>query len=304
MASTEMENLKVGMQMMMKQGFAPKFDGEMDPLHLRKVVQDAQERMPAEPGVSFVPITFGGVTGEINSKEGNEKDYIIIYIHGGGLICGNAYSSRGYASMLTAETGRDVYTLDYRLCPENPYPAPVDDCVAFYKGVCEEYQDTPIYLIGESGGAYLSIAVTIRLREEGYRLPAGIVPYSAPIDFRANGEQINREFEGNKDFTVTPNGLTTLGKLFDPTLEYSEDPVAHPILDDFHGFPPVLLAWDESESLAVDQNIIVEKLQKVGGSVTYKSYPDCFHAFATAGRGTEESRDILKDTIAFFEKNK
>lgn len=134
MASQEMENLKIGMKMMMEKGFAPKFDGEMDPIHLREVVQAAQERMPAESGVAFVPAQFGGVTGEINTMVDNKKDYIIIYIHGGGLICGNAFSSGGYASMLTAEAKRDVYTLDYRLCPENPYPAPVDDSFNYYKG--------------------------------------------------------------------------------------------------------------------------------------------------------------------------
>ena len=108
MASQEMETLKTGMKMMMEKGFAPKFDGKMDPLNLREVVFAAQKRMPAEPGIEFLPVTYGGVTGEINRPEQKKDDYIIIYIHGGGLICGNAFSSRGYASMLAAETKRDV----------------------------------------------------------------------------------------------------------------------------------------------------------------------------------------------------
>lgn len=108
-------------------------------------------------------------------------------------------------------------------------------------------------MIGESGGAYLSIAVTMRARDEDVKLPAGIVPCSAPIDFRHGKECIDRHFEGNKDFTVSPDGLQWLAILFDPEKKYNDDKYAHPILDDFHGFPPVLLAWDESESLAVDQ---------------------------------------------------
>lgn len=300
MASAEMEQLKVGMKMMMEKGFAPKFDGEMDPLNLRAVVQAAQERMPAEPGIEFIPITYGGVTGEINQPENAKEDYIIIYIHGGGLICGNAFSSRGYASILAAETKRRVYTLDYRLAPENKFPACVEDAFCYYKGVLAEYPDTPIFLIGESGGAYLCITTTMKCRDEGIKLPAGIVPYSAPIDFTG---RINREFEGNKDFTVTPNGLDALRHLF-VNPEDEDNIYATPYLDDFHGFCPVLLAWDESESLAVDQQIIVEKLKKQGSELQYQSYPDCFHAFATAARGTEESRAVLKDTIAFFETHK
>lgn len=63
----------------------------------------------------------------------------------------------------------------------------------------------------------------------------------------------------------------------------------------------MLLAWDESESLAVDQKMIVDKLNRQGIEVVFKSYADCFHAFATAGRGTPESREVLQDTVHFFE---
>lgn len=301
MASQEMETLKIGMKMMMEKGFAPKFDGKADPLALRKIVQEAQERMPAEPGVEFIPVTFGGVTGEINRPENKKDDYIIIYVHGGGLICGNAFSSRGYASVLAAETKRDVYTLDYRLCPEHPYPAPVEDTYHYYKAVAEQHPNTPIYLIGESGGGYLSIATSMKVRDEGIKAPAGIVPYSAPIDLYG---EIDRHFEGNKDFTVPPEGMDFIGELFDPTQSHKSEIYASPYLDDFKNLPPMLLAWDESETLAVDQQIIVDKVTKAGGEITYKSYPDCFHAFATAGRGTQESREVLNDTICFFETHK
>jgi acetyl esterase/lipase len=293
-----MEQLKAGMKMMMEKGFAPKFDGQMDPIHLREVVQAAQERMPAEPGVSFIPVTYGGVTGEINQPENAKNDYIILYIHGGGLICGNAFSSRGYASVLAAETKRPVYTLDYRLAPENKFPACVEDAFAYYQGVLAENPDTPIFLIGESGGAYLCITTAMKCRDEGVKLPAGIVPYSAPIDFTG---AIDRHFEGNKDFTVTLDGLGSLANMLIPEGQ-EMNPYASPYLDDFHGFPPVLLAWDESESLAVDQEVIVDKLRAQGTPLQAKSYQDCFHAFATAHRGTPESREILQDTIAFFEK--
>ena len=133
MASKEMETLKVGMKMMMERGFAPRFDGTIDPIHLRHVVQAAQERMTNEPNVEFIPRTYGGVEAEISQPEGARDDYIIIYIHGGGLICGNAFSSRGYASMLAGESKRPVISFTYRLAPENPFPA------AFYiprYGIC------------------------------------------------------------------------------------------------------------------------------------------------------------------------
>lgn len=297
MASTEMEQLKIGMKMMMEKGFAPKFDGEMDPIRLRGIVQAAQERMPSEPGIEFIPADFNGVEGEISMPEGARKDAVILYIHGGGLICGNAFSSRGYASMLAGESRVPVYSLTYRLAPENPYPAGVEDCFLYYKGLVEKNPCVSVFLIGESGGGYLSLATAMKVRDAGVKAPAGVVPYSAPIDFAG---RIDRQFEGNEDFTVTPKGLAALNKMYVGT-ENENDKYAHPYLDDFRNLPPMLLAWDDNESLAVDQKIIVEKLKAAGGEVTYKSYPHCFHAFATAGRGTPESYEVMKDTIAFFE---
>ena len=130
MASDEMKTLKVGMKMMMERGFAPKFDGTMDPIHLRHVVQAAQERMATEPDVTFVPRTYAGIEAEISMPKEAKDDYVIVYIHGGGLICGNAFSSRGYASMLAGESKRPVISFSYRLAPEDPFPAAVEDCFA------------------------------------------------------------------------------------------------------------------------------------------------------------------------------
>lgn len=299
MASKEMETLKQGMKMMMEKGFAPQFDGAMDPIHLRQIVQAAQERMSNEPDVDFLPKTYAGIEAEISMPKNAKADYIIIYVHGGGLICGNAFSSRGYASMLAGETSRPVISFSYRLAPEDPYPAAVEDCFAVYQAVLAEYPGCPIFLIGESGGAYLSIVTAMKCRDSGVKLPAAIVPYSPPIEFMG---VLDRGFEGNEDFTVTPEGITALGDFY-VTEQYKGNIYAEPYYDDLHGLCPVLLAWDENESLAVDSNIILEKLKKNGAEVEYYSYPHCFHAFATAGRGTPESLDVLKKTVRFFEKH-
>lgn len=299
MASMEMEQLKGIMKHMMAQGFAPKFDGSMDPIHLRNVVQAAQEHMAPEPGVTFIPRIFGGIEAEISMPDAAGEDYIIVYIHGGGLICGNARSSRGYASMLAGESGHPVISFSYRLAPEDPFPAAVDDCFAAYQDILKSWPGKSVYLIGESGGAYLCIATALMCRDRGVKLPTAIVPYSPPIEL--SGE-LNRRFEGNEDFTVKPEFLETLGDIY-VRAENKGNIYAEPWYDDFHGLCPMFLAWDENESLQVDSNIIVDKLKVQGIEVEYYSYPHCFHAFATTGRGTPESYEIMKNTIRFFEKH-
>ncbi len=299
MPSAQMEQLKEIMKNMMASGFAPKFDGSMDPLHLRDVVQSAQEHMPNEPGVEFLPRVYGGIESEISMPSGAEDDYIIIYIHGGGLICGNAFSSRGYASMLAGESKHPVISFSYRLVPENPFPAAADDCFAVYRDVMREFAERPIYLIGESAGAYLCIATALMCRDHGVKLPTAVVPYSPPIEYCG---EIDRNFEGNEDFTVKPEFLESLGDLYVKS-ENKGNIYAEPYYDDFHGLCPMFLAWDENESLSVDSKLIVQKLKKQGIETEYYSYPHCFHAFATTGRGTPESYEIMKNTIRFFEKH-
>lgn len=300
MASAQMEASKEMMRAMMARGLAPRFDGCIDPDRLRAVVQTAQERMPSEPGVSFYPCELGGIEAEQSLPENAGDSAVILYIHGGGLICGNARTSRGYASLLAGETGLPVYSISYRLAPEHPYPAALDDCFAAYRALLERHPGLPVFLIGESGGAYLSIVTALQARDEGLTIPAGIIPYSPPIDFSG---AIDRNFPGNKDFTVSPNGLNSLTDLYCRDPELVRTPYVSPYYADFAGMPPMLLAWDESESLAPDSECLRDKARAAGVEVQAKSYPDCFHAFATGGRGTPESLEVLQDTVAFIHRH-
>lgn len=297
MASAQMEGLKAIMQQMMARGFVAKFDGDIDPNRLRSVIQMAQANMPTEPGVTFEPCILGGVEAERSVPENARIDAIIIYIHGGGLICGNAQTSRGYASMLAGETKIPVYSFSYRLAPEHKCPAAIEDCFAVYQAVLEKHPGLPVFLIGESGGAYLSITTTLKARDSGVTLPAGIIPYSPPIEFVG---LLDRNHPNNQDFTVTPNGLQSLGRLYFEGESQHADPYATPYYADYHDFPPTYLVWDESESLAVDAEILRDKLIAAGSDVQWNSYPDCFHAFPTSGRGTPESLDVLQKTVAFI----
>lgn len=297
MASAQMENMKVIMQKMMERGLAARFDGDIDPQRLRNVIQVAQANMPNEPGVVFQPCVLGGVESELSYPENARDDAIILYVHGGGLICGNAQTSRGYASMLAGETKIPVYSFSYRLAPENKFPAAIEDSFAVYQAVLEKHPGLPVFLIGESGGAYLSITTALLARDRGTKLPAGVIPYSPPLDFSG---MLNRNHPKNKDFTVSPNGLEGLGKLYFQDESQYKDPIGTPYYADYHAFPPTYIVWDESESLAVDAEYLRDKLVAAGVEVIAESYPDCFHAFPTSGRGTPESAEVLAKTVKFI----
>lgn len=297
MASAQMEGLKAVMQQMMSRGLAARFDGDIDPERLRSVIQVGQANMPTEPGVTFVPCELGGVEAELSVPENARADAIIIYVHGGGLICGNAQTSRGYASMLAGETKIPVYSFSYRLAPEHKFPAAIEDSFAVYQAVLEKHPGLPVFLIGESGGAYLSITTTLLARDRGITMPAGVIPYSPPLDFSG---MLDRNHPKNKDFTVSPNGLESLGKMYFTDESQYTDPIGTPYYADFHSFAPTYLVWDESESLAVDAEYLRDKLIAAGVEVIAESYPDCFHAFPTSGRGTPEGTQVLAKTVKFI----
>lgn len=300
MASVQMEALKKIMKQMMEMGLVPKFDGTLDPQALRNVVGSAQTRMPSEPGVRFESCTLGGVEAELSVPENAREDAIIFYIHGGGMVCGNAESSRGYASMLANETRMPVYSLSYRLAPEHKCPAAIEDTYAAYLEILDRHPALPVFLIGESGGAYLSITTTLLARDHGVRLPAGVIPYSPPIEFCGI---LDRHHPKNQDFTVPAAGLDILGKMYYADESQHTDPIATPYYADYHGFAPTYLVWDESESLAVDAEYLRDKLTDAGVEVIAESYPDCFHAFPTTGRGTPESAEVLEKTVKFIQNH-
>ena len=297
MASQAMEMLKNIMKQMISQGMSVKFDENLDVGQMRAVMEAAQRNMPTEPGVIFEPCTLNGVEAELNVPENARTDAVIIHYHGGGFGVGNTLTSRGYASMLANETHIPVYTVSYRLAPENPYPAGADDCFVVYQAVLSKHPGQPVFIIGESAGAHFCIIMALKARDAGVQTPAGVILYSPPVEMWG---MLDRQHPRNKDFTISPDGVYVMGKLYYTNEAQKNDPYATPVIADYHDFPPTYLVWDESESLAVDAEVLRDKLQAAGCEVTAEGYPDCFHAFATGGRGTPESEEVLKKTVAFI----
>ncbi|MBQ6746558.1 MAG: alpha/beta hydrolase fold domain-containing protein [Bacteroidaceae bacterium] len=296
-ASPVMEQVRGTVKMQIDQGIMPKFSGDTDPMELRRITERAQAGMPTNiPGFHADPIKIGDIDGEYCYMDGGNDEAILVYIHGGGLMCGNAASSRGYAAIYASETGYPVYTFTYRLIPEDSFPAAVDDCFNAYQDILKRHPGKPVFLLGESGGAYLCITTAMMARDNGVTMPAAIMPYSPVIDMSG---ALDRTLEADHDFTVTKEGLDHMAKLY-TTPDNLKNKYVSPYYDDMHGMPPTLLAWDMNEHLGVDSEVLVQKFLKQGIECHFKAYPECFHAFAPLGRATPESSEVLDNTIAFI----
>lgn len=299
MASIQMQSIREMTQAMTNDGM-PQFGEDINPARLRQAVETAQANMPLQEGVEYRPETLGGVEAELSMPQYAREDALILYIHGGGLVCGNARTSRGYAGMLAGESRIPVYSFSYRLAPEDPFPAPLDDCYKAYCDAMKKYPDVPIYLIGESGGALLSIVTALKIRDTGVRMPAGVIAYSPVIDF---SETLNRSHFGWEEITVTDAGLRSLARLYCPDEAQRKDPYVSPLFADFTNFCPLYLSWDRGETLAADAEALIGLVQRARIPMEYSRYEGCFHAFAPVGRNSPESSRLLDDTIAFIYKH-
>ena len=297
MASFLMQTIREYTREMTNNGL-PSFGAEIDPEKLRGQVEVAQAEMPLQPGVTYETCELGGIEAELSMPSYAREDAIIMYMHGGGLVGGNARTSRGYAGMVAGESRIPVYSFSYRLAPEDPYPACADDCFAAYKAVLEKHPDTPVCLIGESGGAYLCITAALMARDAGIQMPAAAVLSSPIIDFDTGA--IDHTGYGYNEITVTVDGIRALSNCYAPDTERRTEPLCSPIYADYTGFCPTYVAWDKGETLAADAEELVGKLLDARVPVKYKRFEGCFHAFAPVGRNTPESSELLDDSIAFM----
>lgn len=296
MSSIQMDAIRITTIEMTNSGL-PAFGEDIDPQRLRDAVETAQAAMPLQDGVSYEQTTLGGCEAELSMPSYAREDALILYIHGGGLVCGNARTSRGYAGMLAGETRIPVYSFSYALAPERPYPAALDDCVAAYLDAMEKHPDVPIILIGESGGALLCLTTALRLRDEGVRSPAGVVANSPVIDFSG---VLDHDHTGWDDGTIKKGGLGMLAKLYCPDPAMRTDPLVSPLYADYKDFPPLFVSWDQGETLAADAEKLIEIATAARVPVEQDRFRGCFHAFAPVGRNAPEGAKLLDDTMAFM----
>lgn len=272
-------------------------DGSIDPMKMREASDASMLMLPPEQGVTFEPVQLGIMPGEKCRPEKYSDKAVIFYIHGGGLVAGNARTSRFYASVLANATGYTVYTASYHLAPEHRCPAMQEDCISAYEALLTLYPASPIVLIGESGGAYLSVTTALLAKERGLRLPAAVAAYSVLIDL--SGElKYTKNVE--TDVSLSPHALAVLADTCCPDADMRRDWLISPVFAEFTGFPPLLLAWDASEILAVHSEKLAALCEAAGVEVQAKGYDDAFHAFPTLGHMIPESEEVLQNTIAFI----
>ncbi|MBO5070768.1 MAG: alpha/beta hydrolase, partial [Roseburia sp.] len=222
--------------------------------------------------------------------EGANHDKIILQLHGGGYIGGMRNSYRMFAGLYNEVShGLSVLTPDYRVAPENPYPAALQDAYAAYCYLLKEgWFSEQIILAGDSAGGGLVMALCHYLKEQGMQLPCGIIAMSPWTDLTASGESYTTNYEKDPLFGNTRESL-----IYNKDYVGENDPMnalISPLFGDFREFPPMLIQVGSYEMLLSDSVSVAAKAREQGVKVRLSIYDGMFHIFQMAAKMLPESK--------------
>jgi acetyl esterase/lipase len=226
-------------------------------------------------------------------------DRVLLYLHGGGYVMGSPRTHRELATRIACEAAARVLLLDYRLAPEHPFPAALEDATAAYRWLRGRGVDArSIAVAGDSAGGGLTLATLMALRDAGESLPACAVCLSPWTDLEGTGAAAQPG--GADDPMVSMSGLRDSGRLY--AGERTRDPLASPVYGDFTGLPPLLLQVGTRELLLDDSTRVAERARGAGVVVRLEVEEGAFHVWqATAD--LPESIDALTRIGAFVREH-
>lgn len=224
------------------------------------------------------------------SKENLRTDKIILQLHGGGYIGAMRNAYRMFAGLYNeVSRGMSVLTIDYRVAPEYPYPAALEDAYAAYQWILDQgYFAEQIILAGDSAGGGLAMALCHYLKDLGQQLPGGIIAMSPWTDLTASGESYDTNYERDPLFGKTRDSL-----LYNKDYVGENDPMnayISPLFGDFRGFPPMLIQVGSYEMLLSDSVSVAAKAREQGVKVRLSIYDGMFHIFQMAAKMLPESK--------------
>lgn len=268
------------------------------PLHIqRRVIDPARPVTQPMREVDMVPIVADGVSCEWFSQARSDVGRVVLYFHGGGYSTGSINSHRDFLARLCIASGTRVLAADYRLAPEHPFPAQLEDSHRVYRWLLEHEGIRPEHVIigGESAGAGLTLSTLVSLRDEGMPLPAGAVLISGWFDL--DPRSTSMQFNSHYDF-VTRVGIRTMAMRYAPRAEH-RNPLVSPVHADLERLPPLLIQVGAAESLLDDSLRVAERARAAGVDVRLEVWPDMIHAWHVFAPMLEEGRRAI-DRIGDF----
>lgn len=209
----------------------------------------------------------------------HEKKHVILYCHGGGYTCGSLKYARILASKLSLHTGLEVFSFEYRLAPENPFPAAIEDALTVWDYLMKKgYGARDILVAGDSAGGNLALELCLQLKKEGRFHPRALILMSPWTDMTVTSKTYETCLE--KDPMLTPEYVKAVRGAYagEDETDFTKSEYS-PLYGDLSGLPPTLIQVGTHEILLDDSRQLAKKMQKAGGFVKLEVYDDGWHVF-------------------------
>ena len=270
-------------------------------------VDQARERfdamlttLPVDESLEFHTTEIGGVSGTWGNPQGTRTDAVLLYFHGGAYIAGNSHGYRGLAGALAAAAGIQLFSIDYRLAPENPYPAAIDDAFAAYTGLLNEgFAAQNIVVCGDSAGGGLALSLLHAIKAAGQKQPAAAALISPWADLACEGKSMKSK--ADIDPLLNEAGLLQCGVAY--AADNLATPTASPLIGDLSGFPPLMFQVGTREVLLCDTNRFAARANNAHVDVTVRARAGMVHDFPLLAFALTEGQEAIDEIGLFARKH-
>lgn len=239
---------------------------------------------------------IGNIPAEWISVPGARKDKVYLNLFGGGYVFGNLISRRWGLYLTSRASNIRCLSIEYRLAPEHPFPAALEDSVQSYKWLLSKnYDPSDIFIGGQSAGGGLTIATLLKLKELNLPYPKGAILISPWADLTGEAESLkyNKKYEPE-----ISEGVVNMAKLYAQS-ESLRNPFISPVFADLEGFPPILIQAGGIEALLDDSLKLAENAKSAGVEVTLEVYDNMTHVFQVFGDDLPESKEAIENSAKF-----
>lgn len=276
--------------------------GDFDdvPAFRERMMASARLNPKVPDTITVTPVTLNGVTCEWVAGQDADKDRVLVYFHGGGYTFGGLDSHRDIAWRLAQASRMRVLVVDYRLAPEHPFPAALEDATNCYRWLIDEgYSPSKLAIGGDSAGGGLSVALLINARNLGLPLPAAGILLSPWTDLSMSGDSIRTNAAADPMLS---------GEILEKMAAYylgkrdRRAPLASPLFGDLSGLPPVMVQVGSMEVLKSDAERLAARIRDAHGEVHIEVWPAVFHVFQVFAARVPEGKQAIAKLGEFLVK--
>lgn len=247
--------------------------------------------------VLYEPTAIEGLPAAWVSQSYVSTQQVILYLHGGAYVLGSLIMYRPMLATYAQASGARLLMIEYRLAPEHPFPAAVDDARMAYRWLLTQgIRPEQIVVMGDSAGGGLTVALLLALRDEQTPLPAAAVCLSPWFDLACTGESMRTR--ARADVILTPQMLKKAADAYLGTTD-PRTPLASPLYADLHGLPPMLLQVGTEDILLDDARRLALRAREAGISIELEVWPNMIHAWQTLERRLPEARQAIAHIARF-----